>query len=53
MNGNFVQKNVKIALGVNIGRGGEILANANSYQRRVLLKKPPMQYLVRRAVHKM
>ena len=53
MSGKIVPMSAKIRLGVNIGRGGEILANANSYQRRVLLKKPPMQYLVRRAVHKM
>ena len=47
--GRVVPKSVKTALAVNIGLGGGILENANSYQERVLLRKPPMQYLVRRA----
>ena len=53
MSGKIVPKSAKITLGVTIGHGGEIQANASSYQERVLLKKPSMQYLVRRAVHKM
>ena len=53
MSGKIVPKSVKITLGVNIGRGGEILANANSYPERVLLKKPLMLYLVKKAVREM